>query len=259
MSAAASEKGHFYMPDGTPFYDVPNKSRPGELRSATVRDALKVGAEPSVSTVLKAAAAPQLTRWFVEKALESAIRLERLPGESPEEFKARALADSQEQSAKARDDGTALHGALERHLLCQPFDERFQPHVRCTVAALAEIGIDLSAGLPERSFCLPGYFGGKLDWNDGSTIVDFKGIDDSKLEGKLGWPDHIRQLSAYGMGLKMRRPRLVNVFIARGSGGVRVREWTHAEADKALAEFLALLRFYRLTKGFPVDGLKEAA
>jgi hypothetical protein len=249
----AVESGHFYMPDGSPFYDVPNKSRPGESRPATTRDALKAGAEPSVSTVLKAAAAPNLVRYFVNEALESAIRLERMPNESPEAFKARALLDSQEHGKQARERGTALHGALERHLLCQPFDEQYQPHVANVTAALALRGIDLMAGKPERSFCLPGQYGGKIDWSSDVAVLDFKGVDDSKLTGKLGYDDHIRQLAAYAHGLHLPRARLLNVFIGRQSGGVALREWTPAEAEQGLAEFLALLRFYRLSKGFPVD------
>lgn len=253
------ESGHFYLPDGSPFYDVPNKSRPGATRPATVRDALKAGAEPSVSTVLKCAAAPGLTRWLIETAVDSVLTLPRVPGESLDAFKERARIDAQEQSLKARDEGTAIHGAIERHLLCQNFDERFQAHVANVNAALAEVGIDLMAGKPERSFCLPGQYGGKIDWSDDAAVLDFKGIDDGKIEGRLGYDEHIRQLAAYDNGLGGKRRRMLNVFIGRKSGAVRVREWTAAEADKALTEFLALLRFYRITKGFPVSQLAEAA
>lgn len=259
----AKEGGHFYLPGGTPYYDVPNKSRPGESRPATTRDALKVGAEPSVSTVLKVAAAPQLTRWLIEQALDAALTLPRLPDESLDDFKARALRDSQEQGKKARDRGTEIHAAIERHCQCLPYDEQFGPHVRTVTEALAEVGIYLLAGQPERSFCVPGMFGGKIDWSSPVAVLDFKGIDDDKLEGKLGYDEHIRQLAAYDVGsgyvnLPPSR-RLINVFIGRGSGGVRLKEWTRDEACHAYQEFLCLLRFYRLTKGFPVDGLREAA
>lgn len=256
MASVAKESGHFYKPDGTPYYDVPNKSRPGESRPATTRDALKVGAEPSVSTVLKVAAAPQLTKWLIEQALDAALTLPRLPGESLDAFKARALRDSQEQSKKARDRGTELHGAIERHCQGLPYDEQFGPHVRTVTAALAEVGIDLMSGEPERSFCVPGMFGGKIDASSPEWVIDFKGIADDKLEGRLGYDEHIRQLAAYdvgsvgGSGHPARR--LINVFIARESGGVRLKEWTNAEARHAYEEFLCLLRFYRLTKGFPV-------
>jgi hypothetical protein len=258
MAQIALESGHFYMPDGSPFYDVPNKSRPGESRPATIRDALKAGAEPSVSTVLKAAAAPGLVRWMVETAVDCALTLPRLPNEPLDAYKGRVMQDSQEQAKQARERGTAIHGALERHLLCQPFDEQFQPHVANVTTALAEVGIDLSAGKPERSFCLVGQYGGKIDWSDDSAVLDFKGIDDGKLEGRLGYDEHIRQLAAYDNGLGGKPRRKINVFIARESGAVRIREWTPAESQKALNEFLALLRFYRLSKGFPVQ-LSEAA
>jgi hypothetical protein len=105
-------------------------------------------------------------------------------------------------------------------------------------------------------------FGGKIDWSSTVAVLDFKGIDDDKLEGRLGYDEHIRQLAAYDVGSAggiWPTRRMINVFIGRGSGGVRLREWTREEACHAYREFLCLLRFYRLTKGFPVDGIKEAA
>lgn len=250
--SVATEGGHFYLPNAAPFYDVPNKSKPGESRPATVRDALKAGAEPSVSTVLKCAAAPGLVRYFVESALDSAARLERLPNEPIDAFKARALLDSQERGKQARERGTELHGAIERYLTGQSYDAQFGPHIRLTVAALDAVGVDLHAGKPEHSFCLPGQYGGKLDWHSDAAILDFKGIDDDKIGGRLGYEEHIRQLAAYGHGLGAPR-RLINVFIGRRDGAVVLREWTPAESTKALAEFMALLQFYRISKGFPVE------
>ena len=258
-AAFAIESGHFYLPDSTPFYDVPNKSKPGQFRPATVRDALAAGAEPSVSTVLKAAAAPALNRWMVEQAVDSVLTLPRLPGESLDDFKVRAMRDSQEQGRQARDRGTALHGAIERDLQCKPTDPEFAPHIRNVKAALLEKGIDVTAGHSERSFCLPGQFGGKVDWHNDVAVLDFKGIDDSKLGGRMGYDEHIRQLSSYAYGLGIPQARLLNVFIGRAEGGVQLREWTRQEAAKGLAEFMALLRFYRISKGFPCNQLSEAA
>lgn len=258
-AAFAVESGHFYLPDGSPFYDVPNKSRPGELRPATVRDALAAGAEPSVSTILKAAAAPQLTRWMIEQALDSALTLPRMPDEPLDAFKARALQDSQEQGKQARERGTALHGAIERHCACLPYDEQFGPHVRNVTAALAGVGIDLTAGKPEHAFCLPGLFGGKVDWHSENVVLDFKGVDDSKIGGRMGYPDHIRQLAAYRRGLGLPAgSRLLNVFIGRTEGAVMLREWTPAEESKGWREFYALAMFYRVSKGFPCAQLEAA-
>ena len=252
-----TEGGHFYLSDGTPFYTVPNKSRPGEVRPATVRDALKAVAEPSVSTVLKAAAAPGLVRYFVNSALDSALTLPRLPGESLDAFKARALLDSQEQAKRARDRGTELHTAIERHLSCQPFDSQFGPHVANVESALADKGINIREGRSERSFCLPGQYAGKVDLHGEGWVLDFKGVDDAKIGGRLGYPEHVRQLSAYANGLGMPDARLLNVFIGRTDGAVVVREWAPEDAVDALAEFLALLRFYRLVNGFPVDATES--
>lgn len=259
MTTFVTEAGRFYLPNGEAFYTVPNKSKPGESRPATVRDALKAGAEPSVTTVGKAVAAPGLTHYFIESAMDSVLALQRTEGESIEEFKARALRDSQEKGKQARERGTDIHGAIELHLCGKPYDSRFSPHIENVRAALSAKGVDIYSGKPERSFCLPGYFAGKVDLHGDGWVVDFKGVDDAKLGGRMGWPEHVRQLSAYAYGLGMPSARLLNVFVGRAEGGAQVREWTPEEAAKGLAEFLAILRFYRIQAGFPVEQLAQAA
>ncbi len=248
----AKEGGRFYLPSGETFYDVPNKSKPGETRPATTKDAKAAGAEPSVTTVEKAVAAPGLTNWLIDTAIDSALALPRLAGESLDDFKVRVKADSQEQAKKARDRGTDIHGAIELHLQGKPTDPQFNNHILNVGSALMGKGIDWLNGKPERSFCLPRQFAGKVDLHGEGWVCDFKSIADDKLGGRQGWPSHIRQLSAYAYGLGMPNARLLNVFIGRESGGAVVKEWTAEESLKGLAEFLAILKFYRIANGFPV-------
>src|SRR5690348_1729137 len=55
--ALATEAGHWYMRDGAPFYTIGD-------RPVTLRDARKVGAVPSVTTITGIVASPALQKYF---------------------------------------------------------------------------------------------------------------------------------------------------------------------------------------------------
>lgn len=107
---------HWYLPDGTPYYEVPNASKPGLMRPTTIRDAFKAGAYRSVTSVLDIVAKPGLVDWKIEQAILSALTLPRIDGEPVSDFAMRALEDSEEQSAQAREMGTKLHDCAEKFM-----------------------------------------------------------------------------------------------------------------------------------------------
>ena len=61
QTAFAAESGHWYKADGTPAYTVLAKS--GAERPTTLRDARTLNLYPSVTTIIRLAAAPGLERW----------------------------------------------------------------------------------------------------------------------------------------------------------------------------------------------------
>lgn len=189
----ATQSGHFYKPDGTPAYEVIGAN--GKQRATTIRDARKLGLLPSVTTILRQAAAPGLERWKIANAINSALTLARQEGESEEAYLYRIVQDSEEKARIAREKGTEIHGAIENL-------DRHGPYAAHVDAAMAAVGewAGLTDWDSERSFASPLGYGGKLDLSAPGFVCDFK-TTDKPLEGIKTWPDHRRQLAAYRMGL----------------------------------------------------------
>src|SRR3982750_1919915 len=91
---------HWYLPDGTPFYEVEKKDGSGK-RPATLADARKAGALPSVTNVLGVLAKPGLDAWRIEQGIVAALTLPRRADEPLDAFAHRVVGDMGEQVEKA--------------------------------------------------------------------------------------------------------------------------------------------------------------
>ena len=106
---------HWYLPDGTPYHEVPRADGNG-TRSATLRDARKANALPSVTNTLSVLAKPGLDAWKQEQAIVSALTLPRREDETLDAFARRVVTDMGEQVRSAADLGNAVHAAIEVYL-----------------------------------------------------------------------------------------------------------------------------------------------
>lgn len=106
---------HWYLPDGTPYHDVPRADGNG-LRSVTLRDARKVNALPSVTNILGVLAKPGLDAWKQEQAILAALTLPKQDDEPLDAFAKRVVTDMGEQVTQAADLGSAVHAAIEVYL-----------------------------------------------------------------------------------------------------------------------------------------------
>ena len=106
---------HWYLPDGTAYHEVPRADGNG-MRSATLRDARKVNAFPSVTNILGVLAKPALDAWKQEQAILAALTLPRRDDEPLDSFAHRVVADMTEQVRDAADLGSAVHAAIEVYL-----------------------------------------------------------------------------------------------------------------------------------------------
>ena len=113
MSKHVSESGHWYHRDGTPCYEIEGKG--GKMRPTTLRDARKLGLVPSVTSIIRLAAAPGLVNWQIEQAILASLTLPRVDGETDEQFIARVRKDAAEQALKARERGTQIHAWIQEH------------------------------------------------------------------------------------------------------------------------------------------------
>lgn len=245
-SAVAQEGGHWYARNGDPCYTQPDG------KPTTLRHARKQLLVPSVTTVTGIMAKPGLQNWLVNQALDAALTLPRIDGETLEEFKQRAIKDAGEQAAKARDNGTAIHGSMELAIQGKPYDAAHLDHVKATMTECDANGLFLSQGEAERSFAHALGYGGKCDWHSKSLnlVLDFKTkdvIDDAK---KLVWPEHSIQLAAYREGFGLPTARCFNVFIGVRDKRVVVIEHDADDIADGWKQFQACLGLWKAMKGY---------
>jgi hypothetical protein len=240
MLIARKERAtHWYMPDGTPFYDVPRADGKG-LRPARITDATKVGALRSVTNVLSVLGKPGLVNWQVEQGILAALTLPRRPDETDHDFAHRALADSEAQVSDAASAGTAIHDLAAEYLVNAKAPELpkqvnlLLPFMRWADANVARTIYS------EKVVANPAYYyAGRLDAfvelkEGGYAIIDLKtqeitetknGVPQGKFYDE--WP---MQLAAYAQceALQFWTPanhRLFSLVIGRNMPFCGPKEW----------------------------------
>ncbi len=240
----AAEASHWYDRNGTPRYEVPRAKGNG-TRPTTLADARKLDLVPSVTLILRCAAAPGLEAWKATQLLQSALTLPKLDGETLDDYAKRVIEDSKEQGRKARDKGTELHAAIEDYIRLGK--SPFPAHTDVLNLALLQYGINLRKGKPEHSFASPLGYGGKIDWHNDEIVIDFKTKQKVKDVKQLAWPEHCWQLSAYNVGIKhLTILRQINVFIGIEDKETRIHEWSADDAYKGWLCFEHLLAFWQI-------------
>jgi hypothetical protein len=122
------ESGHYYDLTGKAVFEVPNKSK-GGMRPTTLKDCRTLGLLPSVTTIFKCLAAPELDRWKQQQVLMASLTLPRNAEESDEDYCSRIMEDAFKQVSDAADLGTNIHKALENHFQGLPYDPSMEDYV----------------------------------------------------------------------------------------------------------------------------------
>lgn len=257
---------HWYTRDGQPAYEVP--ARNGELRPVTLRDARALNLVPSVTTILKCAAAPGLEKWKQDQVLLSALTLPRGAEESEACWLDRIHHDSREQARLAAERGTEIHAAIEAYYnggkasVSAP-----APYAVWKVedALKARFGGD-AEWEAECAFAHPLGFGGKADLLSHPTtldvLLDFKTKDgwNPLRADKLAYDEHAIQLAAYRVGLGRPEALCCNVFVSRQEPWqVHIHEWTEDELQRGWRMFLALLDYHKAQTRYDASWTAEVA
>lgn len=252
MNLIQTRASHWYQVEGgviTPAYEVPNKSKPGTMRSTTLRDARTLGLVPSVTNILGVLNKPALNNWRVTQGILSALTLPRIAGEGEEAFAERVVADLDAESSAARDLGTDIHDALEMWLTTQQLPTTVPAYEYVVPTALWLT--DNVKTVHRTEFYVAGFgFAGRVDLdctlNTGQrVVVDFK--SQKVRNGKPVFYDEFPlQLAAYRMGMfdgmhNWEPPGLMSVIIdSITPGPPHVKIWeeggTHAPGYAALFE-----------------------
>jgi len=242
---SASESGHWYTQTGEPAYTIVGKN--GNERNTTLADARKMALVPSVTTILSVADKPALTAWKVDQALMAALTLPRIEGESLDDFKKRAAMDAKQQSVDAADEGTRIHAAIEAFYSGNDWDCTYGTHIVAAVDAIIQVFGD-QLWKPEKSFCSPMGYGGKVDLHSDQVVIDFKTKDFGPGDKVVAYDEQIMQLDAYRHGLKIPQATMANVYISRSHPG-EVRVIVHEEGDH-YQRFCLLLEYWKLSKKY---------
>ena len=240
----ASESGHWYDAAGRPAYEV--AARNGSMRPTTLRDARKLNLAPSVSGIIKCAAADALANWKIDQAIMSALTLPRIDGEETEEFAKRIKRDSKEQARKAAELGSFIHGCIEKDLCGQPYDHTYSPHVDGALKSLAKWCGGLHDCGSEKSFCHPLGYGGKCDVHKPGFLADFKSKDFTEDNLPLAYDNHAMQLAAYREGFALFRARCAIVYVStRVPGLTHLVEVGQDDLAQGWEMFKALLAYWQ--------------
>lgn len=229
-----SEKSaHFYLPDGTPLYEVPYADPSKGMRAATLADARKVGAYVSVTTVTRVLDRPGLNEWRTEQAVLAVLSTPQKPGESLDEYVHRVLQVEkvqEQESAKARDLGTQIHDALSNALSGRDWDKSLSAFVDPVVEWARATG---RVVWTEKVLVGEGY-AGRADLLLDQDLLNCLVVTDFKTTGKLpekdSWPEHKLQTAAYAkayqsiaetMGVEVWGKRIItgNVYISTKEPG----------------------------------------
>lgn len=237
----AAESGHWYQADGSACYTVVGKN--GKERPTTLRDARTMGLVPSVTGIIKMAAAPALERWKRNQVLLAALTLPRIDGESETGWLARVEQDWQQQGRAAADRGTAIHGAIEKFYRGLDDDRGFIEY-----AHAAHFHITQSCGVQnwsaERSFAHPLGYGGKTDLHSSEWVIDVKTKDGDLSKVEL-YDDHHMQLSVYRRGLLLPTARCGILFVSRDTPVAKFIEVPEEDLVRGEKMFDALLTFWK--------------
>jgi hypothetical protein len=245
----ASESQHWYTRDGKPAYTV--KSRDGTDRPATLRDARKLGLVPSVTGIIKSAAAPGLERWKRDQMMQAALTLPRHEGESEASWIARVWTDSGETARKAAERGTAIHAACQGHYEGEPPSEEFWPHVQGTIAEVNNWAGTRCDWIAEKPFAHQLGYGGKTDLHCPHFLLDFKSKEfDENTELKT-WDEQAMQLAANreGQGIGMARCAIVYVSVTT-PGLAKLIEIPEEELSRGWEMFVHLLSYWKSKNKF---------
>jgi len=251
---AASSAAHWYSKEGEPKHFLPKKDGTG-TRPTTLRDARPNGWYPSVTSVLKTLAKPQLERWKQGMACLAVLTAPRKEGEDLDSFIERVLTTEKQQEEVgqvARDRGTEIHAGIESYFSGQAISPELEPWVRPAIDALIAFG-ELATS---ESVIIGAGYGGRVDLVQ-KCDGHFR-IWDIKSSGKLPDPkqgaylEHRLQCAAYAKAWsdklsKAGSPSEIitgNVYISTASKGEYVII-EHEDWETTFTKgFLPLLNFW---------------
>lgn len=234
LIAQREKSSHWYSRSGQPVYEVEMKTKPGQFKRTTLREARALDLVPSVTTVLSVLDKPGLDTWKIEQAILAARTLPMLDGESEDDFVHRVIDDSLAYTDRARTIGVAHHDTIESYAkfmngtestyyrnddVPEQTIEGFDAWTKKNGVVLNEL---------EVCFASPYGYGGRIDaigsMNGQRTYFDWK--TKSTSNGIFWDTQWACQLAAYSHGKGHPDSLLCNVIVSVDEPGrIEFRLW----------------------------------
>lgn len=245
---------HFYDPSGKPVYEVARSDGKG-VRDTNIKDARKLNLVPSVTTILKTAAAPGLEVWKMQQVLIAALKYKDLKISdklTKKEWAVKVLEESKKIGDEAARRGTKIHNGLEQIFLAGVIIHDLMPAYNKIKDILGDA---IKVAHPEKSFAHIDGFGGKVDlsgkhepWDEDGFVIDFKTKNKELVDKSCATIEHCMQLAAYRKGLDLPTAKCYNLYISAAKPSeVYMHEWTEEELQRGEQMFYALLTFWKLS------------
>jgi CRISPR/Cas system-associated exonuclease Cas4 (RecB family) len=249
IATAKTESSHYYLASG--------ESCHGDLRSAR-----KVGAFPSVTTIL-AAAGPQKTgliNWQVEQAMSSSLTLPHIEGESLADFAKRAVLDSRKEVEAAALRGTHVHSLAEMIInrqepgdLVKGYEEHYAGLKEWRECCVTKVHASESVLVNEAE----GY-AGRVDLiaqiHGEMEVIDFKTRkfkkDAKGISKASGYETDLLQLSAYAYAFTDDGMACRNILIDPVTGQLQDIRYTAEQVAQAFEAFTSICKVWRWLKKY---------
>ena len=243
--------GHWYNKDGQAVHTQTKKD--GGERNTTLADARKLGLYPSVTTILKLIAKPELEIWKQEQAILSALTLPRVDGESESDFAKRVVKDSGETAKQAADFGTTIHNVIDNYYSEGSYTETYSG----MIASLNNIFDTMSLSPFRMEEVIVGSgFAGKFDMmakdKDGKVwVIDFK-TQDYKVKPNA-YDEWLWQLGAYSLDREIEDNVSggINIVIKKSNiSEVSTVVYDRTQIEHGRRTFLKIFELWKLLKGY---------
>ena len=276
MSQTSSNKslipdsGHWHHRHGPRVGPVELKSKPGEFRPPTLRDARVHCYYPSTTTAInKTLAKPGLELWKQGQVIESAATMPRLDDESDVEWIRRVFSESKDISQRAASLGTRVHARIAAHLEGKTFPESenipsdFDAEIATTQCAtdwLDKHVVEVIAC--EHTTACPDGYGGTYDLHarlaDGwQWLIDFKTQSTKPDKKMIAYDEYRLQLGAYArlaVGPEMAGLKIGNLIVSTTEPG-RLEMVEHDDPGELYRMFLTVLDMWFWRNNFyPTKG-----
>jgi hypothetical protein len=238
------ESSHYYLATG--------ESCHGDLRSAR-----KVGAFPSVTTILGAAGPSKqgLMNWKEEQAILSALSLPRNDGEADTAFAKRVVLDSRKEVEAAAARGTQIHALAEAIInqeepgdLVNGYEEHYAGLKEWRECCVTKVHASESV-LVNKDQGYAGRVDLICDIHGEIEVVDFK-TRKFKNGKAAGYETDLLQLSAYAYAFTDEGMACRNILIDPVTGQLAEVKYTAEQVCFAFEAFTSICKVWRWLKKY---------